>query len=104
MVSKVDSWPSPDYNNSLAATNNSESDYDYDYDFYSLVIPVDELLLVTLVYTVTLAFGTVGNTLVIVCILCYKRMHTVTNTFLLSLTSADLLLVAFCVPIKVSCL
>ena len=75
--------------------------YDYDYDDSINNIPLDELVPVTLTYSLTLLLGLVGNCLVIFSISYYRRMRTVTNVFLLSLASADLLLVLVCVPIKV---
>ncbi|KAL8582113.1 hypothetical protein ACOMHN_004033 [Nucella lapillus] len=81
-------------------------DYYYNYSYYYEIddsinsIPLGELLPVTLTYLITLLLGLVGNSLVIFSISYYRRMRTVTNVFLLSLASADLLLVLICVPIK----
>lgn len=74
--------------------------YDYDYDMGDYAVPLGELIPVILTYSITLLLGLVGNTLVIFSISYYRRMRTVTNVFLLSLASADLLLVLICVPIK----
>ena len=78
--------------------------YDYDYDFQDSVstIPLSELIPVALVYGLTLVLGVTGNALVIFSILRYRRMQSVTNIFLTSLATADLLLVLLCVPIKVT--
>ena len=76
-------------------------DYDYDYDASVSTLPVGELVAVALVYGTTLLLGVLGNALVIFSILRYRRMQTVTNIFLTSLASADLMLVLLCVPIKV---
>ena len=73
---------------------------DYDYDASDLV-PVEELIPVAIVYGFTMIFGVIGNTLVIVSVARFKKMQNVTNMFLLSLASADLLLVLICVPVKV---
>ena len=62
-----------------------------------------EMIVVILVYGVTFLLGSVGNTLVIVGIAKFKKMHSVTNIFLVSLASADLLLILTCIPFKVSC-
>lgn len=83
-------------------SNTSESYYyDYDYTLSISSIPLAELIPVTLVYGVTFILGITGNSLVIFSIARYRRMKNITNTFLLSLAIADVLLVALCVPIKV---
>lgn len=63
--------------------------------------PLTELISVSIVYGITLVLGIVGNILVIFSVTRYPQMMTVTNTFLLSLASADLLLIIICVPVKV---
>lgn len=74
----------------------------YDYNYINTVssIPVEEVVPVSIIYSITLLLGVVGNSLVIFCILKYQRMRSITNILLLSLASADLLLVLICVPIK----
>lgn len=100
-------WTSNAKMTSLGANISDNSSYDdyyeyyYDYDDSINNIPLDELVPVTLTYSLTLLLGLVGNCLVIFSISYYRRMRTVTNVFLLSLASADLLLVLICVPIKV---
>ena len=84
---------------------NATFDY-YDYQFYeydanSVSIPVEQLIPVSIVYGLTMLLGVIGNTLVIVSVARFKKMQNVTNMFLLSLASADLLLVLICVPVKV---
>jgi len=74
------------------------TDYFYDYVFDP---PLEELVPVSIAYGVTLLLGVIGNGLVIFSVSRYEGMRTITNTFLLSLAFADLLLVLFCVPVKV---
>ncbi|VDM64152.1 unnamed protein product [Angiostrongylus costaricensis] len=50
-------------------------------------------------YLIVFLVGTVGNALVIFVVNRFKRMHNVTNVFLASLSTADLCLIWFCVPI-----
>lgn len=79
-----------------------ESEYEvYDYNDTVPSMPLEEVIPVSFIYSVTLLLGLVGNGLVIFSISYYGRMRTVTNVFLLSLATADLLLVLFCVPVKV---
>ncbi|XP_052825853.1 delta-type opioid receptor [Octopus bimaculoides] len=80
--------------------SSEEEDYEYDYDKTVSIIPLEELVPVSIVYSITLFLGVTGNSLVIFCILRYNRMRSITNILLLSLASADLLLVVICVPIK----
>ena len=83
--------------------NDSYSDYYYYYDYEDSInnIPIEEIVPVAIVYGLTLILGVVGNTLVIVSITRIRRMRNITNIFLTSLASADLVLVLICVPIKV---
>ncbi len=96
----------PLYNSTLfnSSMTNSSDDYYYVYDYDESVnnLPMNELLPVALVYGLTLLLGVVGNALVIFSIMRYRRMQNVTNIFLTSLSTADLLLVLICIPIKVS--
>ena len=82
--------------------NESSPDYFYDYNESVSHIPVEEITSVALVYGLTLALGVLGNSLVIFTIIRVRRMQSITNIFLTSLASADLLLLFICVPIKVS--
>ena len=86
---------------STSPFNASIDDYDYDYDASVASMPLAEVLPVGVIYGLTLLLGVVGNGLVIFSIVRYRRMQSVTNIFLTSLASADMLLIVLCVPIKV---
>ena len=86
----------------MVSGDENVSDYDYDYTYSVNSLPLGELIPVVLVYSITLVLGVLGNALVIFSIIRYRRMQNVTNIFLTSLASADLLLVMLCVPVKVS--
>lgn len=80
------------------------TDFIYEYDAnesMNQLPPLGEMIPVTFVYVFTLLVGVVGNGLVIFSIGRYRRLQNVTNVFLTSLASADLLLVVLCVPVKV---
>lgn len=92
--------------------NSSDAYYPYDYYYYNYdynytyeenlnYLPLDELIPSLTLYVLIGLLGLAGNILVIVAILAFPRMKSITNVFLLSLASADLLLVLICVPIKV---
>lgn len=92
--------------NYVTISNGNDSDSDlyseYDYDFEdSHVLPLEELVPVSIAYGLTLVLGITGNILVIASVIRFRKLHSVTNVFLLSLASADLLLVVVCVPVKV---
>lgn len=88
--------------NNFSVNLTEDDEYEYDYEDSVSNFPLEELIPVALVYGLTLVLGVVGNALVIFSTVRYQRMQTVTNIFLTSLASADLLLVLLCVPIKVS--
>lgn len=81
--------------------NNSTQIPEYDYEIVHSP-PTEELVPVSIAYGTTLVLGVAGNGLVIFSVSRYHQMMTITNTFLLSLASADLLLLLVCVPVKVS--
>ncbi|KAK6735086.1 hypothetical protein RB195_018343 [Necator americanus] len=58
-----------------------------------------EAALPALLYLTVFLVGTVGNAMVIFVVNRFKRMRNVTNVFLASLSTADLCLIWFCVPI-----
>lgn len=74
----------------------------YQYDYTDSELPLEELIPVGVVYGATLLLGIAGNALVIFSVSRYHQMKTITNTFLLSLATADLFLVLVCIPVKVS--
>lgn len=84
-----------------SATQDDALDYHYDLEESLHNYNLGELIPVTLVYGLTLLAGIIGNTLVVFSIARYRRMRSITNIFLVSLASADLLVVIICVPIKV---
>lgn len=75
--------------------------YEYEYDPNASNIPMEQLVPVSMTYGLTMVLGLLGNILVIISVAKFKKMQNVTNMFLLSLASADLLLVLICVPVKV---
>lgn len=98
MTSSVDlNMTAPHVNGSF---ENITRGTDYEYPIVT-DLPLTELISVSIVYGITLVLGIVGNILVIFSVTRYPQMMTVTNTFLLSLASADLLLIIICVPVKV---
>lgn len=52
-------------------------------------------------YVLTFIVGFVGNSLVIYLIINIKKLQSITSLFLVSLATADLLLILVCVPIKI---
>ena len=92
----------PDYTVYNATGDNGTVTPDYEYDMVDTFPLIEELIPVSIVYGLTLLLGITGNALVIFSVTRYEQMMTITNTFLLSLASADLLLILICVPVKVS--
>lgn len=81
----------------------SYDDFNYTYSYQDSLdwLPLNELVPCVTFYVIIGLLGITGNSLVIIVILALPRTRNITNLFLLSLASADLLLVLVCVPIKV---
>lgn len=75
--------------------------YEYDADESQNTFQWDELIPMLIVYSVTFVLGLIGNSLIVLTTYRYRRMQSATNVLLASLASADLLLILFCIPIKV---
>lgn len=60
-----------------------------------------KLIVFVLIYLLTFLLGLIGNSLVIFSILTVNSLNNITNIFLISLATADLLLIIICVPMKV---
>ncbi|KAH3698314.1 mu-type opioid receptor-like isoform X1 [Dreissena polymorpha] len=76
--------------------------YNYTYDVSDSMkhLPLVEFLPTVIIYGIVGLMGLVGNLLVLFAIARVKRMRTITNMFLFSLASADLLLVCLCIPVR----
>lgn len=59
-----------------------------------------ELVLTGMVYGLTFAVGMIGNCLIVYSVVHFKRMKSLSNVFLASLATADLIVIIFCVPVK----
>jgi len=59
-----------------------------------------ELLITGIVYGLTFLVGLVGNSLIVYSVAHFRRMKSLSNIFLASLATADLILIVFCVPVK----
>ncbi|XP_076352629.1 QRFP-like peptide receptor [Tachypleus tridentatus] len=91
-------------NESASDENNSSTNptpfYDYDPNESFSMYFLDDLIPTTIVYGLTLIVGLTGNILIMYTVVRFRRMRTISNIFLASLASADLLLILVCVPVK----
>ncbi|GFV26436.1 QRFP-like peptide receptor [Trichonephila clavipes] len=89
-------------NSSDAGDQNSSEYLDYDRDESFSMYFLEELVPVAVIYGITLVVGLIGNLLIIYTVISFRRMRTISNVFLASLATADLLVVLICVPVKVA--
>ncbi|XP_074601866.1 G-protein coupled receptor 54-like [Brevipalpus obovatus] len=101
-LNSVESTGSEEYFDPLLANDNSSNPEFYDYDYENSVATFDytHLIPTALIYGLTLIIGLIGNGLIIYTVSHFRRMRTLSNVFLASLASADLLLIIICVPVK----
>lgn len=59
-----------------------------------------ELIITATVYGLTFLVGMIGNSLIIYSVAQFRGMKSLSNVFLASLATADLILIIFCVPVK----
>ncbi|XP_060939091.1 C-C chemokine receptor type 6 [Limanda limanda] len=77
----------------LTTTDYDYSTHDYDYDFCNLDPSPTEVITQTYVQSIVCAFGLIGNVLVIVTYMFYKRAKTMTDVYLYNVAAADLIFV-----------
>lgn len=66
-----------------------------------MAIVIDSVLIITgLVYGLTFLVGIIGNALIVYSVIHFRRMKSLSNIFLTSLATADLILIVFCIPVK----
>ncbi|KAM7287503.1 QRFP-like peptide receptor [Ixodes scapularis] len=73
---------------------------DYDYVESSTHYDLADLVPTAAVYGSTLLLGLVGNLLIVYTVARFQRMRSISNIFLASLATADLLIVLLCIPVK----
>lgn len=98
----VNTMASPSYGEDHYMEYYGNYSYDYDYNEALNHLPLKEFIPTVVFYSLVGLVGLVGNVLVIVAIVLFPRMRSITNVFLVNLASADLIFVLICVPVKVS--
>ncbi|KAG1648506.1 QRFP-like peptide receptor [Nymphon striatum] len=83
-------------------TNNESLWGDYDYPNSFTTEELMELIPTTIIYSIIFLIGLIGNSLIIFVIARYRRMRSISNIFLASLSAADLLLIIACIPVKLA--
>lgn len=59
-----------------------------------------ELIITGIVYGLTFLVGIIGNVLIVYSVAKFRQMKSLSNVFLASLATADLVLIIFCIPVK----
>jgi hypothetical protein len=54
---------------------------------------------ITILYTIVIVVAVGGNTIVCCIVITQRRMHTVTNFFIVSLACSDILMASLCIPL-----
>ncbi|XP_037287880.2 QRFP-like peptide receptor [Rhipicephalus microplus] len=92
----------PNSSSSVATSAIDDEDVpeDYDYEESAWRFDLADLVPTAAVYGATLLLGLVGNLLIVYTVARFPRMRSISNLFLASLASADLLIVLLCVPVK----
>ncbi|KAH8034976.1 hypothetical protein HPB51_003817 [Rhipicephalus microplus] len=83
-----------------SAIDDEDVPEDYDYEESAWRFDLADLVPTAAVYGATLLLGLVGNLLIVYTVARFPRMRSISNLFLASLASADLLIVLLCVPVK----
>lgn len=85
---------------SYSTDDNSTNGTSSDTKFYSdLKQPLQLIVIYSIAYTVIFLFALFGNLCVIAVVWRNRRMHNVTNFFIVNLAVADILVAVFVVPI-----
>ena len=84
-------------NNDVIGGDFHDSSVLSEFDQYLRLGPLNVVLIV--LYGIVFIIGLLGNILVILVIIRFKRMRTVTNLFLVNLTMGDVLVILICIPL-----
>ncbi|XP_077977640.1 RYamide receptor-like [Glandiceps talaboti] len=71
---------------------------DYDYDYPSMALPRTDQAVLIFAFSVNMVLSLLGNTLVLLVLLCGRTNRTDLSAFLINLAVADLLMAIFCMP------
>lgn len=91
-----------DNDDNSSITINDDNNNNYSTEDPHTIFFWNELIPIIVVYGITFILGLTGNCLIIFTTFRYRRMKSVTNIFLSSLASSDLLLIVVCIPVKVN--
>jgi hypothetical protein len=86
----------------LLSMSNESDNSDFDLGHYDDLFYYLQICVMSTTYALTFMLGFFGNILVIFSIFYLKNLQSITNMFLVSLATADLLLIIVCVPARVS--
>ena len=88
--------------------DNSSGYYDYEFDYYDYiaghefpvekyrVVPLWEAVFKVAIYSNIIVLSLVGNILIVVVVVCNKRLRTTTNYYIVNLAISDLLVTLSC--------
>jgi len=89
------------YTNELIFGNTTNGTvFDEEYELLPVIRqPVHMIVIYSVAFGLVFLFALIGNIVVVVLVTRTRRLHTLTNFFIVNLALADMLVAVFCVPI-----
>ena len=111
MNSSLFNESSPEKNGLIYEFNNTKNGFTSDTEeayytglayYLNLMLESNYLkYVITVIWSLLVVFGVLGNGLVIIIALAYRKLNDVTNCYIFNLAITDLLFILFCIPFTI---